>query len=37
MIADSMLSLVKSFIHKEMGTKLEEKTKRVELANMQEA
>jgi hypothetical protein len=33
-IADSMLSLVKSFIHKEMGTKLEEKTKKVELANM---
>jgi hypothetical protein len=33
-IEDSMLSLVKSFIHKEMGTKLEEKTKKVELANM---
>jgi hypothetical protein len=34
MIADSILSLVKSFIHKERGTKLEEKTKKVELANM---
>jgi hypothetical protein len=33
-IADSMLSLVESFINKEIGTKLEEKTKKVELANM---